>query len=185
MKDDWLRREPVKVASPVWRAIEGVKDIIVKGACYLIGDGSSINVWLDPWVPWIQGFIPKLAQPAFVETPIMVSMLIDTTAHCWNESQVCYLFEAESTEAILSIPLAASRQEDKLIWVPNAKGEFTSKSTYNIANPHPNQSSLSDKMWKNIWKIRVPERVKMLLWRIATNTIPVKEVLGQRVELDN
>ena len=115
----------------------------------------------------------------------MVSMLIDTTAHCWNESQVCYLFEAESAEAILSIPLAASRQEDKLIWVPNAKGEFTSKSAYNIANPHPNQSSLSDKMWKNIWKIRVPERVKMLLWRIATNAIPVKEVLGQRVELDN
>ena len=40
-------------------------------------------------------------------------------------------------------------------------------------------------MWKKIWKIRVPERVKMLIWRIATNTIPVKEVLGQRVELDS
>lgn len=115
----------------------------------------------------------------------MVSMLIDSTAHCWNESQACYLFEAESAEAILSIPLANSRQEDKLIWVPNAKGKVTSKSAYNISNLHPNQSCLSDQMWKKIWKIRVPERVKMLIWRIATNTILVKEVLGQRVELDS
>ena len=43
VRDDWLRRETLKVASPVWRAIEGVKDIIVKGACYLIEDGSSIK----------------------------------------------------------------------------------------------------------------------------------------------
>ena len=48
VKDDWLRREPSRSASPVWKAIEGVKEIIVKGACYLIGDGASINVWLDP-----------------------------------------------------------------------------------------------------------------------------------------
>ena len=43
VRDDWLRRETLKVASPVWRAIEGVKDIIVKGACYLIEDSSSIK----------------------------------------------------------------------------------------------------------------------------------------------
>ena len=51
VKNDWLRLEPPKNASPIWRAIEKAKDIIVKGACYLIEDGSSINVWLDPWVP--------------------------------------------------------------------------------------------------------------------------------------
>ena len=185
MRDDWLRKDLAKVASPVWKAIEGVKDIIVKGACYLIGDGSSINVWLDPWIPWIQGFIPKPAQPAFAETPIVVSMLINSTTHCWIENQVCYLFEAEGAKAILSIPLAANRKENKLIWVPNAKGVFTTKSAYKVSNPHPNQISLSDQMWKKIWKIKVPERVRMLLWRITTYTIPVKEVLGQRLELDN
>ena len=69
--------------------------------------------------------------------------------------------------------------------MPNAKGEFTTKSAYKVSNPHLNQSSLSDQMRKNIWKIRVPVRVKMLLWRITTYTIPVREVLGHRMELDN
>ena len=51
VKDDWLHAEPHKVASPIWRAIEKARPTIIKGACYLIGDGSSVDVWLDPWVP--------------------------------------------------------------------------------------------------------------------------------------
>ena len=46
--NDWLRRDPPKGASQAWKAIEGVKKITAKGAYYLIGDGASIDVWLDP-----------------------------------------------------------------------------------------------------------------------------------------
>lgn len=59
VKEGWLHGNNSKHSSPIWRAIEEVKSIIVKGACYLIGDGTSINVWQDPWVPWIDGFRPK------------------------------------------------------------------------------------------------------------------------------
>lgn len=48
VRNDWLRKEHPRSASPIWKAIEGVKKTIVKGACYLIGDGASINVWLNP-----------------------------------------------------------------------------------------------------------------------------------------
>jgi hypothetical protein len=44
VRKDWLRKNPVKVASPIWRAIEKAKKVILKGACYLVGDGASINV---------------------------------------------------------------------------------------------------------------------------------------------
>ena len=61
VKHDWLRKHPPKSTSLVWKAIEEVKKIIIKGACYLMGDGASINVWLDPWVPWIQDFTSNLS----------------------------------------------------------------------------------------------------------------------------
>lgn len=48
---DWLHKDPPKSASPIWREIENFKPTIFKGACYLIGDGVSINEWKDPWVP--------------------------------------------------------------------------------------------------------------------------------------
>lgn len=78
VRNNWLRKEPSRSTSPFGKAIEGVKEIIVKGACYLIKDGASINVLLDLWVPWIQNFIPKPTQLAFAETPLMVSMLIES-----------------------------------------------------------------------------------------------------------
>ena len=58
VKYDWLYSDPPKSASPSWRAIEKAKQLIVKGACYIIGDDQSINVWSDPWVPQLQGFKP-------------------------------------------------------------------------------------------------------------------------------
>lgn len=48
VKDDWLRSDISKQASPIWKAIEKSKGIISKGVYYLIGDGSSMEVWLDP-----------------------------------------------------------------------------------------------------------------------------------------
>ena len=57
IKQDWLHKDPPKSASPVRKAIEGAKNINAKGACYLIGNEASINVWLDPWV--CQSSAPK------------------------------------------------------------------------------------------------------------------------------
>lgn len=51
VKHDWLRSNPPKSASPIWKAIEKVKHIVSKGACYAIGDGSLVDIWQDPWVP--------------------------------------------------------------------------------------------------------------------------------------
>lgn len=50
VRHDWLHKDPPRAISPIWKAIETAKKIVAKGACYLIGDGSTINVWTDPWV---------------------------------------------------------------------------------------------------------------------------------------
>ena len=72
-RNDWLRKNPSKRASLVWKAIEGAKKIIVEGACYLIGDGASVNAWIDPWIPWVQGFKPKPKDESIIQNPLMVS----------------------------------------------------------------------------------------------------------------
>ncbi|PON67199.1 hypothetical protein TorRG33x02_265670 [Trema orientale] len=42
----------------MWKAIIGVKDLIQRGACRLIGDGTTTNIWMDPWVPKHPTFKP-------------------------------------------------------------------------------------------------------------------------------
>ena len=60
VSNGWMIAEPLKAGSPSWRAIEEARKLIVKGACFLLGDGRSIDVWTDSWVPGIGNFRPQL-----------------------------------------------------------------------------------------------------------------------------
>ena len=59
LRQHWLQKDPVKNGSPIRKAIEKAKSLVAKGACYLVGDGNSIDVWSDPWIPCVQNFRPK------------------------------------------------------------------------------------------------------------------------------
>jgi hypothetical protein len=41
--DDWLGKEPIKLTSPLWKAIEKLKVTVCKGAYFIAGDGSAIE----------------------------------------------------------------------------------------------------------------------------------------------
>ena len=44
VKSDQLYNDTVKNASPLWKAIEKLKPLIRKGACFSVGDGKSIDM---------------------------------------------------------------------------------------------------------------------------------------------
>ncbi|KAL5562053.1 hypothetical protein UlMin_031800 [Ulmus minor] len=54
-----LHATPTKGDSPFWKAIMAAKDLIRLGACFLVGNGESINIWEDPRVPSFPGFCPS------------------------------------------------------------------------------------------------------------------------------
>lgn len=86
-----------------------------------------------------------------------------------------------SAHAIPSLPLPCIPKQDKLIWIPDAKGQFSVKSVYRTAVKHescPNQSSVP---WLKLWKSRLPKRTKLLLWRIKVGCLPTKENLLTRL----
>ena len=91
----------------------------------------------------------------------------------------------QSAHAVLTIPLSVRARRDKLILVPNPKGNFTVKSALlhcTQANQHlqPFQWAM-EKTLEN----QALERVKMLLWRIEANALPNKENLQRRVPLND
>ncbi|XP_023912636.1 uncharacterized protein LOC112024225 [Quercus suber] len=180
---DWLRADPSKSASPIWRAIEQAKKVIIKGACYAIGDGSNIDVWKDPWVPWIEGFIPTPRVATYNLLPILVSHLIATDMHCWKSSLIHELFDPSSAQAILSMPVLVTPTPDKLIWIPESKGCFSVKSAYHTIRTLSNPPHPTDTDWKKLWKLKMPEKTKMFLWRLAVNTLPTRDNLSRRFQI--
>ncbi|XP_019172513.1 PREDICTED: uncharacterized protein LOC109167899 [Ipomoea nil] len=51
---------------------------------------------------------------------------------------------------------------DQLVWKNETSGHFTATSAYGLA---PNDPDAADKAaWENIWKLRVPNRIRTFLW---------------------
>ena len=81
-------------------------------------------------------------------------------------------------ELILSIPIPIFQKEDCWAWTASNSSLFSIKSAYwqSIVEYPP---SNIDAVRGQIWKTKIHERFKMLLWRIATNLLPSKEIISR------
>ena len=94
-----------------------------------MGDGESINVWRDPWLP--SKFLPFVSSQAVARLEDMrVKELIKPGTNEWNSLLLQQLFCARDISLIESIPLYSWKVDDTLIWPFTPSGSYTVKSRY-------------------------------------------------------
>ena len=128
-------------------------------------------------MPWIEDFKPKQRIDDHLQLPIKAHHLIDHTSKAWDEDMVKEIFSPEVAQAILTILIPHHPRQDRLIWLPDPKGTFTIKYVHHVAFTQVCDGSPINSLWKNLWKVRLSKRLKMLLWRIRANAIPTGENL--------
>lgn len=101
---DFLQAELGERPSFSWRGIlEGQKDLEL-GCRIRVGNGASINIWSDPWLPRQHAF--RVASPRVnLEVTTKVTVLIKEDRHTWNIHLITLCFLQEEAQYILSIPL--------------------------------------------------------------------------------
>lgn len=72
---------------------------------------------------------------------------------------------------------------DRLIWKSNTHGIFTVKSaarclSHGIFDPQV-------RWWNVLWSLKIHERSKPFLWRVACNGLPMGVVLARRGLVEN
>ena len=142
-----------------------------------------MDVWQDPWVPWIHGFIPRPRDEAVPKCPMKVSQLIHNELHCWKAELICQMFDTPFAQAILAISIPITSKADKLVWVLDSKGVFSVKSAYIASNPQFNLLVSPMVKWKKLWNLKAPERLKMFLWRLCVNALPTRDNLFKRMNI--
>jgi hypothetical protein len=67
----------------VWRSLLSAKELLQEGLVWRIGDGKSIKIWQDRWIPMPISYTVQ-SPPRVIPDSSTVSMLIDHEVHGWN-----------------------------------------------------------------------------------------------------
>jgi hypothetical protein len=172
--------------SYVWRSVWNAKSLLREGLMWRVGDGSSIKIWKDRWVPVpstysIQSPTKILSQDA------TVSQFIDADLKWWNFPLIKEVLTEEEAAVVCSIPICPGRQQDKKVWISTRNGLFSVNSAYHLAidiveakRGSCSDSTLQTKQWKDIWKIKGPMVVKTFLWKAYNEILPTRVNLHKR-----
>ena len=156
-----------------------------KGSFWRIGSGESVRIYRDAWLPSPEG---RVNSPILHLAPeSTVDSLINFAMGWWNTNLVDLCFYPLEASLIKSLPLCSTPQPDTLVWRTEKSDCYFVKSSYKLLyelhNLDLNRPQVSDSQkgfWKNIWKLKVPGKVKHFLWKTCTNSLPTKENLLKR-----
>ena len=163
------------------------KGIIKRGMRWQVGSGNKIRLWRDKWVPRLSTY--KVFTPEKqISKDALVCELINKVSNEWDIGLLCQWFLLEDRDAILGIPVSTTSTSDRLVWVENKCGKFIVKSAYTLALEGQKKSDMADcsndtarrKLWKAIWKLHLPQKIKHFTWKASRDILASKENLAKR-----
>ncbi|KAM0830575.1 hypothetical protein ACQ4PT_066116 [Festuca glaucescens] len=177
--------------SYAWRSILKGLELLRQGVIKRVGDGTTVKIWNDPWLPKL--WCRRPATPRGLTVLSKVSELIDPSTGSWDTELVQQTFWPQDVVLILSMPIVEDL-EDEWAWHFETKGTFSVKSAYRLKRQlddvqmQGQVGSLSGQGgfdWNAIWKVDCPAKIKQFLWRIAHNSLPHRlSLLRRGMELD-
>jgi hypothetical protein len=168
--------------SSSWTAISYGVELLKKGIIWRVGNGLSIRVWRDNWIPRSTHFKPYgTVRRSRIRR---VSELLDEYG-AWREQKIRDIFRPVDAEAILAIRTSPRLEADFLAWQPEMNGIFTVRSAYRLGLKFQTQgkergaSSAApegDKpVWRKIWQCQVPEKVRIFAWKAVSNGLATED----------
>ncbi|XP_042953522.1 uncharacterized protein LOC122290063 [Carya illinoinensis] len=170
--------------SVIWRSLWNARDLLREGLVWRVGDGRSIKIWKDKWVPRaitfkIQSSISILHAEAKVE------QLISVEKKEWNVELVKEVMNEEEAEIISKLPISLSGLPDKQIWAYSKNALYTVRSAYHVEinrrrRERGEMSNKSGEVWRKVWLLNIPRVVKVFVWKTMLNCLPTKMNLMKR-----
>ena len=124
----------------------------------------------------------------------MIADLLDPDTGWWNRVLVMQHFNHEDEEAILRVPLSRRVIQDSLFWTFTKSGDYTVRSEYQVARQLQKEGTWAEcsngvvggSVWKVLWKLKVPNKIKVFGWRTCCNILPTRvNLVHKKIIQDN
>ena len=178
-----MRATRKKHASSTWRAVLAGREALQQGLIKRIVNGESADIWRDRWI--VDHFEGRPITPGEGQVVQQVVELLNASG-AWNEALIRELFVPVDARAILRMPRARGNH-DFWAWGPEKCGLYTVKSAYKLlykqrrnGNQPQSPSSSGDGVWRRIWKLKVPPKVRVFWWRVMHEFLPARHILWRR-----
>ncbi|XP_075650170.1 uncharacterized protein LOC142620730 [Castanea sativa] len=173
--------------SYAWKSMVVALPVLKNRCGWRVGNGESIKVYLDKWIPKCSANrILHWGQDA--DREMLVSELIDTELNGWRCDTILEKFCEEKATAICKIPLSRRNFVDSMVWMHTKHGKYFVKSGYHLArkvirNDDGVGSSVGaggQQIWKKLWQLHVPNKIKIFGWKACQNILPTQMNLARR-----
>jgi hypothetical protein len=119
-----------------------------------------------------------------------VSQLINPLSGQWDVNLLHSIFNVVDVGRILQIPLSPQGFTDFIGWALTKQGFYTVRSAYHaqwkfqfrgVASglSLPGTSAMNP-VWRTLWKLQIPGKVKIFIWRALHGILPLKSILVNR-----
>lgn len=151
-------------ASNAWRGILRAKYVLEAGCNRLATNGNSTRFWIDRWIcdkPILE----------MVTNPGLIANVDDKVANLWrgdigwDRVRLYHLLLQRLIEKLDIFGLDMSmKKHNGYYWNREASGKFSITSTFSLITNRA--SNVQDLTWKRLWKLKVPNKMVMLLWLV-------------------
>jgi len=164
-----------------WRNIHASQVIVEGDLIWRLGDSSHIRSWYDPWINDEGRAYVTINVPTGREG-MMVREIIEDDTNEWKMDVIKEVFNERHTENILAMPIMDDMGEDKRCWKFIKHSDYMFKSIYNytMENLVDNSELRVKGNWMKIWSLRIPQKVKVFLWRMVRGCLLMKHRLQTR-----
>ncbi|CAL0314033.1 unnamed protein product [Lupinus luteus] len=133
-----------------------------------LGDGSS-SLWFEDWSGL--GFLADNV-PFVNFRDINLSLAELVTHNNWCTIEVYTVIPQNFRDKLSFIPPSLSlNNSDRWMWWNSDKGLYTVKEAYKWLN-NIDTDVRDNQEWSWIWKLKVPQKVRLFVWRVLQDAIP-------------
>lgn len=168
--------------SPTWKALMHGLELLKQGAIWRVADGSKIKIWRHQWLPREWSLRPSRSKrPCRLK---WVSQLIDAQTREWNIEVLQRFFHDYDFSEIIKIKIPRNVEEDFVAWHYEKTGCFSVRGAYRLGidlRDHGKIVSTNRRghgerlVWKKLWGLPVPQKVKVFAWRVVHNGLATQE----------
>ncbi|XP_042983363.1 uncharacterized protein LOC122312776 [Carya illinoinensis] len=174
-------------SSYVWKGIWEALDCLRKGCRWRVGNGQTVRIFKDPWVPEC----PNVSALVEVDENLKVNSLIDGSTGWWDVHMVRALFNPNLVQQISKLQVSIDA-EDSLYWSHEKNGNFSVKSAYRylqhnqyLSNGQSSNGRFETVFWKSLWHLKLPKKMKVFAWRACQEKLPTFLNLKKKHVLDD